>query len=85
MAKLKKSVRLSVTIPAPIANRVRAIAKTRKTSSNRVLVDLIEAGIQSKDAEKERFLALANLLSETSDPAERQKLKKELARITFGE
>ena len=85
MAKLKKSVRLSVTIPAPIANRVRAIAKTRKTSANRVLVDLIEAGLQSKDAEKQRFLAMANQLSESSDPAERQRLKKELARMRFGE
>jgi len=64
---------------------VQAIAKTRKTSASRVLVDLIEAGMQSKEAEKERFFALANRLSETSDPAERQKLKKELARMTFGE
>ena len=85
MAKPGKAVRLSVTIPAPIANRVRAIAKTRKTSSNRILVDLLEAGIQSKDAEKERFLAIANQLSESSDPAEGQRLKKELARMTFGE
>lgn len=82
---MEKPVRLSVTIPAPIANRVRAIAKTRKTSANRVLVDLIEAGLQSKDAEKQRFLAMANQLSESSDPAERQRLKKELARISFGE
>ena len=85
MAKPEKAVRLSVTIPAAVAKRVRAIAKTRKTSSNRILVDLLEAGIQSKDAEKERFLAIANQLSESSDPAEGQRLKKELARMTFGE
>ena len=85
MAKLEKPVRLSVTIPASVAKRVRAMAKTRKTSASRVLVDLIEAGLQSEDAEKERFFALANQLSESSDPAERQRLKKELARITFGE
>jgi hypothetical protein len=64
---------------------VQAIAKTRKTSASRVLVDLIEAGMQSKEAEKERFFTLANQLSETSDSAERQKIKKELARMTFGE
>lgn len=85
MAKSEKAVRQSVTIPTHIAQRVRAIAKTRKTSANRVLVDLIEAGIQSKEAEKERFFALANRLSESGDPAERQRLKKELARMTFGE
>ena len=82
---MEKPVRLSVTIPASVAKRVRAMAKTRKTSASRVLVDLIEAGLQSEDAEKERFFALANQLSESSDPAERQRLKKELARISFGE
>jgi hypothetical protein len=85
MAKAEKSVRQSVSIPTRIAKRVRAIAKTRKTSANRVLVDLIEAGIQSKEAEKERFFALASRLSESSNPAERQRLKKELARMTFGD
>jgi hypothetical protein len=85
MAKSEKAVRQSVTIPRRIAKHVQAIAKTRKTSASRVLVDLIEAGMQSKEAEKERFFTLANQLSETSDSAERQKIKKELARMTFGE
>jgi hypothetical protein len=85
MPKFEKSVRQSITIPTHIAKRVRAIAKSRKTSANRVLVDLIEAGIQSKEAEKERFFALANQLSGSGDRAERQRLKKELARMTFGE
>jgi len=85
MPKSEKSIRQSVSIQVRVAKHVRAIAKTRKTSANRVLVDLIEAGIQSKEAEKERFFALANRLSESADPAERQKLKKELARMTFGE
>ena len=84
MAKLEKAVRQSVTIPTRIAKRVRAIAKTRNTSANRVLVDLIEAGMQSKEAEKDRFFAIATRLSESADPAERQRLKKELARMTFG-
>ena len=85
MAKLGKSVRQSVSLPTRIAKHVRAIAKTRKTSANRVLVDLIEAGLQSKEAEKKRFFALANRLTESVDPAERQQLKEELARMTFGE
>lgn len=85
MPKTEKSVRQSVSIPARVAKHVRAIARTRNTSVNRVLVDLIETGIEFKEAEKDRFFALANRLSESSDPAERQKLKKELARMTFGE
>jgi hypothetical protein len=85
MAQRKAGVRQSISIPKPIAKRVRALAKTRKTSANRVLVDLIEAGLQSKEAEKERFFALASKLTETTDPKERQLLKQELARMTFGE
>jgi ribosomal protein L1 len=84
MPKRQKSVRQSVSLPNRIAKHVQVIAKTRKTSANRVLVDLIEAGLQSKEAEKEQFFALANLLSESTDPAERQRIKKELARMTFG-
>ena len=64
---------------------MRALAKTRKTSANRVLVDLIEAGLESKEAEKKRFFALANKLAESTDPAERQQLKEELAVMTFGD
>jgi hypothetical protein len=85
MTKAAKSIRQSVSLPTRLARDVRAIAKTRKTSANRVLVDLIEAGLQSKESEKEKFFALANQLSESKDPAERQRLKKELARMTFGE
>lgn len=85
MLKPDKSVRQSISLPATVAKRVRAIAETRKISASRVLVDLIEVGLESKEAEKERFFALANRLSDSRDPAERQRIKKELARITFGE
>jgi hypothetical protein len=85
MAKPEASIRKSVSLPARIAKHVRAIARTRKTSDNRVLVDLIEAGLQSKEAEKEHFFALADRLSNSGDPAENRKIKKELARMTFGE
>ncbi len=85
MADTERSVRQSVSIPSGMAKRVRALAKTRKTSANRVLVDLIEAGLQSKDAEKERFFLLVKRLTESSSSVERQRLKEELARMTFGD
>ena len=72
-------------MPTGIARRVRALAKSRKTSANRVLVDLIEVGLQSKEAEKNRFFSLVNQLTQSRDSAERQRLKDELARMTFGE
>jgi|SRR5579862_8921486 len=85
MASTEKVVRQSVSIPRRIANRVRSLAKTQKKSANRVLIDLIEAGLESKDSQRERFFAIANRLTETTEPGERQRLKQELARMTFGE
>jgi len=61
------------------------VAKTKKTSASRVLVDLIETGLASKEAEKERFFSLTTQLTESTDRAERERLKSELARMTFGE
>jgi len=84
MADAERTIRQSVSIPAGIARRVRTLAKTRRTSANRVLVDLIEAGLQSKETEKERFFSLVSRLTESSDPAERERVKEELARMTFG-
>ena len=85
MATTERSVRQSVSIPTGMAKRVRALAKTKKTSANRVLVDLIEAGLQSKEAEKERFFQLVRRLTDSSDSAEQKRLKEELARMTFGD
>ena len=85
MARLEKSVRQSISLPPRIAKHVYAIAKTRKISANRVLVDLIEAGLLSKEAEKQRFFTLANRLAESADPTKRQRIKEELARMTFGD
>jgi ParB-like chromosome segregation protein Spo0J len=85
MAKREQSVRQSVSLPSRIARRVRVMAQTKKTSANRVLVELIESGLQSKATERERFFLLTSRLTESRDPAERKKLKEELARMTFGE
>jgi hypothetical protein len=72
-------------MPVQVAKRVRAIAKAQKTSASRVLVDLIETGLESKEAEKHRFLDLARRFKETSDPVESERLREELARLTFGD
>ena len=46
-------------------------------------MDLIEAGLQSKEMEKERFFALAEKLTQTKDPKERKRLREELAVMKF--
>ena len=85
MANGERAIRQSVTVPRRVAERVRAIAKRQRTSANRVLVELIEAGLDAKEQEKRRFLELADRLSESDDAGERRRLKEELARMTFGE
>lgn len=85
MPTREKSVRQSVTLPARVARHVRTLAKARRTSANRVLVDLVEAGLEAREAEKKRFLELADRLARSKDPAEQARIKEELARLTFGE
>jgi hypothetical protein len=47
-------------------------------------VELIQTGLESKESEKRRFFELADRLSATTDQAEQQHIKEELARMTFG-
>ena len=85
MAPSEKPVRQSISIPGRVARQVRTLAKHQRTSANRVLVELIEAGLESKEAEKRKFFELADRLTASDDAAEKQRLKNELARMTFGE
>ena len=85
MSSAEKTVRQSVSLPARVARRVKSLAKTGSTSANRVIVDLIESGIEAREQEKKRFLDLADRLARSSDAPEQKRLKEELARMTFGE
>ena len=85
MAVSQKNVRQSVTLPSRVARRVQALAKHRRTSANRVIVDLIESGLEAKEREKVEFFNLAERLAKSADRAEQQRLKEELARMTFGD
>lgn len=83
MGSPERPVRQSVSLPIRIAKRVRAIARARRTSASRVLVDLIETGLESKEAEKQRFFDLARRFKESSDPAQSERLREELASLIF--
>jgi hypothetical protein len=85
MKTTEKVIRQSVSLPSPLAKQVKAMAQSRKVSSNRVLVELVETGLRSKGEEKRRFFELADMLSKSTDPKEQQELKEQLARLTFGE
>jgi hypothetical protein len=85
MPTYEKPVRQSVSLPPRVARRVRSLAKTTRTSTNRVLVDLIESGLEARELERRRFLELADRLVRSRDKDEQSRLKEELARMTFGE
>ena len=80
-----KTVRQSVSLSASVARRVRALAQTSKTSTSRVISELIESGLEARERERERFLELADRLARSRNADEQRQLKEELARMTFGE
>ena len=80
-----KTVRRSVALSGELNQKIQRIARRKNWSANRVIEDLIETGIEAKEAEKLRFFKLAERLHTTDDEAELTAIKNELARMTFGE
>lgn len=85
MATTLKAVRQSISLPPRVAKEVKALAKSQRTSTNRVILELVEAGLESREEEKRRFFQLADQLTHSTDRSEAKRIKEELARITFGE
>ena len=84
MGSVQKPLRQSVSLPPRLAQRIRVLARARKTSVSRVIADLVESGLSAQDQERERFLALADRLTQSTDADEQRQIKEELARLTFG-
>jgi len=85
MATVERPVRQCVSLPPGIARRVKSLAQSSRTSANRILVELIESGLATREQERERFFELADRLARTPDPEEQSRVKAQLARMTFGE
>lgn len=85
MSTAEKLVRQSVSLPARVASRVKSLARNSGTSANRVIVELIETGLEARAQEKKRFFDLADRLARSRDREEQKRLKEDLARMTFGE
>lgn len=50
-----KTVRRSVALSGELNQKIQRIARRQNWSANRVIEDLIETGIETKEAEKRRF------------------------------
>ena len=78
-----KYVRRSVSLPVPIAKQVDRIAKSQRSSDNRVLVDLIELGIEARKQREKAFFELAERFRKASDPEEVKRLGDEMGLMVF--
>jgi metal-responsive CopG/Arc/MetJ family transcriptional regulator len=76
--------RRSITMPAEMAEKIDAIAESRRVSGNRAIVDLLGDAITAYEQRRAAFLELADRFQKSSDPAETARLREELARMTFG-
>jgi len=79
-----KTIRQSISLPAAIAARVRSMAQTRRLSANRMLVELIEDGMEAQTRKQQQFFELAERFRSASDPEEARRLGDELGRMVFG-
>lgn len=85
MKTANKTVRQSVSLPERTAAQVRTLAKTRRVSSNRMLVELIENGIEAEKRRQQEFFDLAERFRNASDPEEAKLLGDKLGQMVFGD
>jgi hypothetical protein len=84
MKVAEKAVRQSVSLPTRLAKQVGSLAKSRKLSKNRMLLELIENGIEAELRKQQQFFALAERFRAEKDPEAAKRLGDELGRMVFG-
>ena len=84
MKMAEKAVRQSVSLPPRLAKQVVSMAKSRKLSKNRILLELIETGMEAELRKQQQFFALAERFRNEQDPEEANRLGDELGRMVFG-
>ena len=82
---MTKQVRRSVTLPAQIARQVDRMAKRQRLSDNRVLLELIELGIEASKQKEKDFFELAERFRASKDREEAKRLGNMLGSFVFGE
>lgn len=84
MRSANKVVRQSVSLPANVAAQVRLMARTRRLSANRMLVELVENGIAGEKQKQQEFFDLAERFRNAADPEEVKRLGDQMGRMVFG-
>jgi hypothetical protein len=60
------------------------MAKTRRLSANRMLVELIEDGMEAQKQKQQEFFEIAERFRSATDPEEAKRLGDQLGRMVFG-
>ena len=76
---------VDIPVPADLAEKIVAIAFARHVSRDRAMADLLREAIAAYEGRREDFLKLAARFRNSTDPAETEQLRGELARMTFGD
>jgi hypothetical protein len=84
MRSANKTVRQSVSLPSNVAAQVRRMARSRRLSANRMLVELLENGIEAERRKQQEFFDLAERFRRATDPEEVKRLGDQLGRMVFG-
>jgi ribosomal protein L1 len=85
MRASNQTVRQSVSLPSQLATRVRNLAKSRRVSANRMLVELIENGLDAERRKQEEFFDLAERFRAATDAEEVSRLGEQMGRMVFGD
>jgi hypothetical protein len=64
---------------------VRTMARARRTTVSRVLVAVVEAGLDAKEREGRRYSDLLERLRSSIDSGEQGRLAAEFSHLTYGE
>jgi len=75
---------IDIPVPAEVAARIDSIAAARHVSRDRALNDLLRDAIAAYEERRARFLELSDRFQLSTDPAETDRLRGELAQMTFG-
>src|SRR6266849_1718688 len=84
MRTASRAVRQSVSLPPNVAAQVRTLAKARRLSANRMLLELIENGVEAEKRKQQEFFELAERFRNATDPAEVKRLGDQMGRMVFG-
>ncbi|MBV9937559.1 MAG: hypothetical protein JO150_03565 [Acidobacteriaceae bacterium] len=84
MKAAERTVRQSISLPPKVAAQVRNMAKARKLSASRMLLELVENGIETEKRKQQEFFELAERFRNESDPETAKRLGDQLGRMVFG-